>query len=179
MRPRLQRGTVVALATAVLALMTACGGSADTGARTGSTDHARSAGAVHAEDTAIGSILVDDRGMTVYTFANDTADTSTCTGPCASRWPPVESSSASPTAAPDVTAALGSIARDDGSQQLTAAQHPLYTFTGDTAPGQANGHGITLDGGLWTAVSPDGSPVPTTEGSSPPDTADDGGGYGY
>jgi len=74
---------------------------------------------------------------------------------------------------------LGSIARDDGSRQLTAAQHPLYTFTGDTAPGQITGHGRSLDGGLWTAVSPDGSPVPTTEGSSPSNSPDDGGGYGY
>lgn len=179
MRSRLQRGTVLALAAAVLALTTACGDSGDTGTRTDTSDGAVSSGAVHGEDTLIGTILVDARGMTVYIFANDTADTSTCTGSCASNWPPVASSSASPTAAPDVTAALGTIARDDGSRQLTAAQRPLYTFVGDTAPGQTNGHGRTLDGGLWTAVSPDGSPVRTTEGSSPASSPDDGGGYGY
>ena len=179
MRLRLQRGIAVALATAALALTTACGGNGDTGTRTGSSGGTAAAGAVHTEDTSIGTLLVDARGMTVYSFANDTTDTSTCSGSCASNWPPVASSSASPTAASDVTAALGSIVRDDGSRQLTAAHHALYTFTGDTAPGQTNGHGRTLDGGLWTAVSPDGSPVPTAEGSSPSSSPDDGGGYGY
>jgi predicted lipoprotein with Yx(FWY)xxD motif len=52
-----------------------------------------------------------------------------------------------------VTGQLGVITREDGTSQLTVAGHPLYTFAGDTAPGQTNGQGKTLDGGLWTVAS--------------------------
>ena len=38
--------------------------------------------------------------------------------------------------------------------QLKAGQWPLYTFSGDTAPGQTNGQGT---GGSWFVVAPDGS----------------------
>ena len=179
MRSRHQRGTVAALAAAVLALAAACGGGGDTGTRSDGSAGGASTGVLRAEDTSLGTILVDQQGMTVYVFANDPADSSACTGSCASNWPPVEPPTASPTSAPDVTGALGSFTRDDGSQQLTIANHPLYTFVGDTAPGQTNGHGRSLDGGLWSAVSPDGSSVPASGGSSPSRSPGDGGGYGY
>ena len=179
MRSRHQRCTVVALSAAVLALAVACGGGDDTGTRSDGSAGAAAAGVLRAEDTSLGTILVDQQGMTVYVFANDTADSSTCTGSCASNWPPVEPPRASPTSAPDVTVELGAIRRDDGSRQLTVANHPLYTFVGDTARGQTNGHGRTLDGGLWSAVSPDGAPVAGSRGGSPSRSPDDRGGYGY
>ena len=44
------------------------------------------------------------------------------------------------------------ITRTDGSHQLTYNGHPLYTYIGDTAPGQASGNNLNLNGGLWHEV---------------------------
>jgi hypothetical protein len=78
---------------------------------------------------------------------------------------PVAAPDTLPTSLPGVPAELGSTKRDDGTQQLTVAGHPVYTFEGDSKPGQTNGNGITLNGGLWTAVSPNGSPVAASSSS--------------
>jgi predicted lipoprotein with Yx(FWY)xxD motif len=67
---------------------------------------------------------------------------------------------------PGVSGALGSTTRSDGTEQLTVGGHPVYTFQGDSAPGQTNGQGITIDGGLWTVVSPAGAPVAGDAGLS-------------
>jgi hypothetical protein len=64
-----------------------------------------------------------------------------------------------PSSLPGVPGELGSTTRDDGVEQLTVAGHPLYTFSGDGEPGQTNGQGSTLNGGVWNVVSPAGSPV--------------------
>jgi predicted lipoprotein with Yx(FWY)xxD motif len=53
-----------------------------------------------------------------------------------------------------VTGALGTITRTGGVIQATYDGHPLYTYVGDTAPGQANGNGLNLNGGLWREVMP-------------------------
>jgi predicted lipoprotein with Yx(FWY)xxD motif len=67
---------------------------------------------------------------------------------------------------PGVTGAIGPTARSDGTRQLTVAGHPVYTFTGDSTPGQTNGQGMVLNGGLWTAVSPAGAAVAASASSS-------------
>jgi predicted lipoprotein with Yx(FWY)xxD motif len=101
---------------------------------------------VSAQPTSLGTILVDGKAHTVYHFANDKDATSTCTGACAANWPAV-------------TGKLGSTTRDDGTRQLTVASHPVYTFVRDSSPGDTNGQGQVLDGGLWTVVSPAGAPL--------------------
>ena len=118
-------------------------------------------------DTKIGTVLVDSKNATVYQFANDHDGMSTCTGQCATVWPPVVAPDTLPSSLQGVTGQLGSTTRDDGSKQLTVAGHPVYTFTGDSGPGQTNGQGIVLNGGLWTAVLPSGGAVPTGMSSSP------------
>ena len=115
--------------------------------------------AIAAQSTSLGVILVDSNGRTLYEFANDTNGNSACTGQCATNWPPVAAPSPLPTSLAGVTGQIGMITREDGTSQLTIAGHPLYTFAGDTAPGQTNGQGKTLDGGLWTVVSATGAPV--------------------
>jgi len=72
-----------------------------------------------------------------------------------------------PASLPGVPAELGSTTRTDGTKQLTVAGHPVYTFQGDSAPGQTNGNGITLNGGLWTVVSPQGSSLAAASSQSP------------
>jgi predicted lipoprotein with Yx(FWY)xxD motif len=96
------------------------------------------------------TVLTNGKGSTLYWFAPDTPTTSHCTGTCAQYWPPV---TGKPTASPGVTGRLGTITRPDGSVQATYDGHPLYTYIADTAPGQARGNNINLNGGLWHEVT--------------------------
>jgi predicted lipoprotein with Yx(FWY)xxD motif len=103
--------------------------------------------------TTIGgvSVLTNSTGRTLYWFAPDTPARSACYGTCAAYWPPVYGLPAA--ADPGVvTAKLGTIRRTDGTLQATYGGHPLYTYIGDTAPGQASGNNINLNGGFWHVV---------------------------
>jgi hypothetical protein len=81
------------------------------------------------------------------------------------------------TAGSGVTGTLATITRSDGTVQATYDGHPLYTYAGDTAPGQANGNGITSFGGTWHEVPISGSaPAPAPAASATTATS---GGYGY
>jgi predicted lipoprotein with Yx(FWY)xxD motif len=99
------------------------------------------------------SVLANTKGLTLYSFAPDTATTSACYGTCAAYWPPV---SGPAIAGPGVTGTLSTIKRSDGSLQATYDGHPLYTYIGDSAAGQVNGNGINLNGGLWHEVTVSG-----------------------
>jgi len=92
------------------------------------------------------SVLTNARGYTLYWFVPDTPTKSACYGTCAVYWPPVIGN---PAAGPGVTGRLGTIRRSDGAAQVTYDNHPLYTYIGDSAPGQANGNNINLNGGSW------------------------------
>jgi predicted lipoprotein with Yx(FWY)xxD motif len=94
-------------------------------------------------------VLTNSRGFTLYWFAPDTPTTSNCNGSCAAYWPPLIGS---PSAGPGVTGKVGTIKRSDGLTQATYDNHPLYTYIGDSAPGQANGNRINLNGGEWYEV---------------------------
>ena len=107
-------------------------------------------------------------GVHLYSFAPDTATASRCTGACAQIWPPVTGPA---TAGQGVTGTLGTITRSDGSKQATYDGHPLYTYTADTAPGQAKGNGINVDGGVWHEVTASGQAAPAGNSG--------GGGNGY
>ena len=94
-------------------------------------------------------VLTNTRGLTLYSFAPDTPSRSACYGSCAAYWPPVPGNAS---AGPGVTGAIGSIKRTNGSTQATYDGHPLYTYIGDTAPGQDGGNNLNLNGGLWRDV---------------------------
>ena len=99
------------------------------------------------------TVVTNAKGLTLYWFVPDTATKSACYGTCAVYWPPVAGPA---TAGPGVTGTLATITRSDGSVQAVYDGHPLYTYVGDTAPGQANGNGINLNGGVWHEVTPSG-----------------------
>jgi len=99
------------------------------------------------------TVLADAAGRTLYWFAPDTAAKSACYGSCAAYWPPVKGPA---TAGPGVTGTLSTLTRSDGSVQAAYDGHPLYTYIGDSAPGQANGNGLNLNGGLWHDVTASG-----------------------
>jgi predicted lipoprotein with Yx(FWY)xxD motif len=96
------------------------------------------------------AVLTNARGFTLYSFAPDSVSKSRCYGTCAVYWPPV---TGLPTAGRGVTGKLGTIKRSDGSLQATYDGHPLYTYIGDSAPGQASGNRVNLNGGLWYDVA--------------------------
>ncbi len=99
----------------------------------------------------IGGVLVltNGRGLTLYSFAPDSPTKSVCYGSCAAYWPPVPGHAS---AGPGVTGQLGTITRTDGSTQAVYDGHPLYTYIGDSAPGQDAGNDLNLNGGLWRDV---------------------------
>ena len=96
------------------------------------------------------TVLTNGKGLTLYWFAPDTPARSNCTGACAQYWPPL---TGRPAAGPGVTGRVGTIIRPDGSVQATYGEHPLYTYIADTAPGQAHGNNLNLNGGLWHEVT--------------------------
>lgn len=168
----------LAVATAGLALTAACSDSGNSNNPTSAPPPAPpspTSTVISAQSTALGTILVDDQGRTVYVFGNDKTSASTCNGTCAANWPPVKAPATLPMSIPGVTGTIGETTRSDGSKQLTVAGHPVYTFGGDSAAGQTNGQGITLDGGLWTVVLPSGAPDPNAKAA----TTNSGGGVGY
>jgi predicted lipoprotein with Yx(FWY)xxD motif len=101
--------------------------------------------------TVIGgaTVLTNGRGFTLYSFAPDTPTASKCYGSCAVYWPPVTGTAA---ASPGLPGRIATITRTDGSRQLTYNGHPLYTYIGDSAPGEAKGNNLNLNGGLWHEV---------------------------
>jgi len=110
-------------------------------------------GALKAVRIGAVTVLADANGRTLYWFAPDTAARSACYGSCAAYWPPVKGPA---TAGSGVTGTLSVLTRSDGSVQAVYDGHPLYTYVGDSAPGQANGNGLNLNGGLWHEVTPSG-----------------------
>jgi len=102
-----------------------------------------------ARDVGGVTLLTNAKGLTLYWFAPDTSTKSACYGSCAAYWPPV---TGTPSAGPGVTGQLGTIARTGGTIQATYDGHPLYTYIGDSGPGQASGNNLNLNGGLWHDV---------------------------
>jgi predicted lipoprotein with Yx(FWY)xxD motif len=95
------------------------------------------------------TVLTNAKGLTLYSFAPDTPAVSKCYGSCAVYWPPVTGTTAAGQGLPGKVA---TITRTDGTEQLTYNGHPLYTYIGDSAPGQARGNNLNLNGGLWHEV---------------------------
>ena len=95
------------------------------------------------------TVLTNAKGFTLYSFTPDTPASSKCYGSCAAYWPPVTGTTA---AGQGLPGKVTTITRTGGSHQLTYNGHPLYTYIGDTAPGQARGNNINLNGGLWHEV---------------------------
>jgi len=121
---------------------------------------------------SLGTILVDGKGKTLYMFAKDKNDKSSCSGACATFWPPYMTTGTPKAGAGAKQALLGTTKRSNGKLQVTYNRHPLYWFKLDTKAGQTKGENQNAFGGHWYAVSPKGAKVlPAASSSS-------GGGYG-
>jgi predicted lipoprotein with Yx(FWY)xxD motif len=162
------------------ALLAACGSAASPSAGSSAPASAPASNQAHSgsvmistRSTSLGTVLTNASGKTLYWFAIDTPTTSKCTGSCLSYWPPV---TGTPKAASgtSLTGTFGTITRPGGGKQATYDGHPLYTYAGDSGPGQTSGNGKNLSGGLWWAMTPSGA-KPSGHSSS----SSGSGGSGY
>ena len=132
------------------------------------------------------AVVTNSKGMTLYWFVPDTSTASRCTGSCATYWPPLIGPVA---AGSGVTGMLATITRPGGAVQVTHDGHPLYTYAGDSAPGQAKGNGLNVSGGVWWEMTVSGAkPATSTSSNTSSNTggggsggggSGGGGGYGY
>ena len=104
----------------------------------------------------LGEHLVDANGMTLYLFTNDDRNVSNCSGGCAVAWPPVLSDGTTIAAGSVNESRLGTIQRQDGGSQVTYNGKPLYRYSNDEKPGDANGQDL---GGVWFVVSTNGGAI--------------------
>lgn len=107
--------------------------------------------------TSLGEVLVDGQGKTVYVFDKDAmgATASACTDQCATTWPAVVATAATPTG-DGVDADLASITGVSGEPQVTVGGLPVYTFAKDAAPGDVMGQGVM---GKWWVLSSSGEKI--------------------
>lgn len=183
-------------AAAAIVMLAACGSSGSGGTNTsapasgsgGSTSSSAAAApassvVVKIKKTGAGTVLTNASGFTLYTFQADQGSTSTCYGKCAQFWPPVFGS-VHLAAGQSITGKFGTTTRKDGKTQVTFDGHPLYTYAGDTKPGDTNGNNINQDGGIWnvitTAAGGAGAGASSTPSPAPSaSSGGGGGGYGY
>jgi predicted lipoprotein with Yx(FWY)xxD motif len=127
--------------------------------------------AVGVTDTEIGEVLVDADGRTLYVFDSDEQGASTCYDDCADDWPALIGEH--PVAAEGADEGLvGTATREDGSDQVTYDDWPLYYWAGDEERGDVDGHGV---GGVWWTIDASGEPQRDTEEDEA--AGDRGGGY--
>ena len=178
----LKRASVITLGLFIAVFFAACGSSTTSGggayggntnppAATPKAGGSSSAVIQTATATVKGqsqTILTNAQGMTLYYFTPDSATQSACSGSCAQMWPPLLfAGSGGPTSATGLNGQLRA-QTDANGNQVEYNGHLLYTFSGDTAPGQTNGEGLF---GKWFVAVPN---LAVRGGGST-----SGSGYGY
>lgn len=148
----------IALLAALALIAAGRGGSA---MASGTQHTTRSAAVKTRKIKGLGTVLVNAKGRTLYVFARDKHSRVTCTGSCAQFWPPLKwKSSGKPKCGGSAKGKLLSSDKDPaGGRVVTYDKWPLYTYTGDSGPGQANGQNLDLNGGKWYVISPAGKVV--------------------
>lgn len=160
-------GAAVAV-VGVAAAVAGCGGSSSSASSNTSapapapTSSASGSGAALSIGTSNGSdgtYLTGASGRTLYLWVADANGKSSCSGDCASAWPPLTVKTI-PKASAGVNARdLGTVKRAGGAEQVTYKGHPLYYFAGDTGAGQVTGQGSDQFGAKWWLVAPSGSAI--------------------
>lgn len=176
------RGSVLITAALAAAALAGCGstsGGAAPSSVTGATTAATatggasqgSSGSAPASTTdlataksSLGQIIVDGRGMSVYVFDKDVANSgkSSCTGGCLTLWPPVIAKGSTPSVS-GIAGKIGTLTTADGTKQLTVNGLPVYYYSKDTEAGDVYGQGVA---NLWWVLSPSGEKIAATSGTS-------------
>ena len=176
MRNRWWATSAFAVATLAVAACGSSGSGGSSGSSAGSTSSGSAAASTSnvVKTTKIGSatVLTNAKGFTLYTFAIDGMNKSNCNATCAHFWPPVKG----PVTATGIKGTFATTKRSDGTIEATWNGHPLYTYVGDTAPGQDKGNGLNLSGGVWHVAAVSGTAAAAHASSS---SSSGAGGYGY
>jgi predicted lipoprotein with Yx(FWY)xxD motif len=107
------------------------------------------------------TVLTNLRNRTLYTLSDEIHGRFFCNGSCLAVWPPLIVPKGAQPLGPS---RLGKVKRADGRFQVTFKGRPLYTYSGDAKPAEANGEGLVLGKGVWHAASLGKlKPVPTPE----------------
>ncbi|HEY5429474.1 MAG TPA: hypothetical protein VIK04_10185 [Solirubrobacteraceae bacterium] len=169
----------------VALLVAACGSSASTSSSSASAPRATSSASATKGapvGTATGSgdtYLTGASGRAVYLWEADSGGRSSCSGACATTWPPL-TTSGTPIAGHGVKAGeLGTTTRSDGTKQVTYQGHPLYYFAPDTSAGTTRGQGSDSFGAKWWLVAPAGTAITagSSSGGASSSSSSSGGGY--
>ena len=120
--------------------------------------------------TDLGDVLVAGDGLTLYGFTVDTDGTSACFDDCAAAWPPLPFEDGAVGDGVDASL-LDSTDRGDGIVQAVYAGQPLYTYAGDSSPGDTTGQGVN---DVWFVVEPGGAMVGLAAEPPPEDPAEAG-----
>jgi predicted lipoprotein with Yx(FWY)xxD motif len=161
------------LATAVLVLAACTSSGASPAPIGGGASNAPGVIVGAANSPTFGMVLAGPNGMTLYTHAGDSATSSTCTGGCATAWPPL-ATTGQPTAAAGLTGQLGTESRADGTTQVTYSGLPLYYWQGDAKAGDVTGNGVdgfsvaTVGGAGVLPKATTAAPAPAAPASSAP-----------
>ena len=174
----------LALGAALIAAACSSAAATPTPADAGSTPAPSAAGASNltlasTTDPTLGAYLTGQNGMTLYVLMKDTADTSSCSGTCATTWPPLSATTGAMITGPTgATGAFATITRSDGIVQVTYNHMPLYYFSGDSAAGDATGQGkngvwfvAPVSGSVPSSAAGAASAAPSTAPSEAPSTA--------
>ncbi|MCU1657109.1 MAG: hypothetical protein JWO57_1765 [Pseudonocardiales bacterium] len=171
--------SAIAITAGALAVVTACSSSSKSGAPAGGGSSSSSGGQTSASPVASiassGGVLTGPHGHTLYFNTVDTATKISCTGVCASEWPPLTGSAALGSGLD--AGKFGTATRPDGGKQVTFDGHPLYEFSQDMAAGDKKGDGFADQGGTWHVASVSGAAPATGPSSAPPSSSS--GGYNY
>ncbi len=163
LKPHRIGGLMAALLT-VGVIVAGCGSSSSSSST--AANSSSSAGPAAATGVSVGkasdsngTYLTGASGRALYLWVADKGSKSTCSGACASVWPPLVTKG-SPVASSGVTASdLGTTTRSDGSKQVTYKGHPLYYYAADSSAGKVTGQGSDSFGAKWWLVAPSGSAI--------------------
>ena len=126
-------------------------------------------------DPAMGAYLTGQNGMTLYVLTKDGPDMSTCTGSCATNWPPLTVAAGAAITGPGgAPGAFAMITRADGAIQVTYNHMPLYYYGGDSKAGDALGQGtknVWFVAPLRGSVPPAAATPAATTPAAPPATS--------
>ncbi len=110
-------------------------------------------------ESQFGEMLWGPKRQAIYIFESDPKGESVCYAECAEAWPPVFTDG-EPVAGEGVKSSLlGTVKRSDGKLQVTYAGKPLYYYAHE-GPGEVKCHDVSLNGGFWWVVGPDGNRRP-------------------
>ena len=130
--------------------------------------------------SSVGNVLAGPNGHTLYMLTTEHNGMIKCTGPCTQIWPPLTvSAGETPKLASGLAGTIATVKRPGGTTQVTYNGHPLYSYSSDTAAGQANGQGVD---GTWFAETTSGAtttPPTSAPTTSAPTSSTSSGGYSY